>query len=89
MARCGTPSALGSLGTGCYDSPMQLRLHVEPDETGGYVVHVPALRGCWSQGETRDEAVANIREAVELWLESQHEMAAAFTQPAQIEMVTL
>jgi len=42
-------------------------LEQEPD--GGYVVSVPALPGCVSQGDTRAEALANIREAIELYLE--------------------
>lgn len=36
---------------------------------GGFVVTVPALPGCVSQGETREEAMANIREAAEGWIE--------------------
>lgn len=40
-----------------------------PDETGGYVVEVPSLPGCRSQGETEAEALANIREAIELYIE--------------------
>ena len=42
---------------------------IEPDETGGYVVSCPSLPGCHSQGETIDEALANIREAIELYIE--------------------
>jgi predicted RNase H-like HicB family nuclease len=41
-------------------------LEEEPD--GGYVVSVPALPGCISQGVTRSEALANIREAIELYI---------------------
>ena len=41
-------------------------LEREPD--GGYSVHVPALPGCASQGDNQDEALANIQEAVELYL---------------------
>jgi len=38
---------------------------IEPGlEDGGYVVHCPALKGCWSQGETVDEALANITDAI-------------------------
>lgn len=40
-----------------------------PDETGGYVVEVPSLPGCYSQGETVDEAMTNIKEAIELHIE--------------------
>ena len=44
---------------------------LEPDvEDGGYVVHCPALAGCYSQGETKEEATENIREAIEAYLES-------------------
>jgi predicted RNase H-like HicB family nuclease len=44
-----------------------------PDETGGYVVEVPSLPGCYSQGETVDEALANIKEAIELHIEDMRE----------------
>ena len=40
-----------------------------PDETGGYVVEVPSLPGCQSQGETEAEAMANIKEAIALHIE--------------------
>ena len=48
---------------------MVFRVVLEPCEEGGYAVYVPALPGCYSQGETRDEALANIREAIQLHLE--------------------
>jgi len=41
----------------------------EPEDTGGYSVEIPALPGCLSQGETFEEALANIKEAAELYLE--------------------
>lgn len=41
-----------------------------PDPDGGFVVEVPSLPGCYSQGETEAEALANIREAIELHIES-------------------
>jgi antitoxin HicB len=40
-----------------------------PDEKGGFVVEVPSLPGCYSQGETVEEARANIKEAIELHVE--------------------
>jgi len=40
-----------------------------PDATGGYVVEVPSLPGCYSQGETEAEAMANIKEAIALHIE--------------------
>ena len=42
---------------------------IEPDETGGYVVSCPSLPGCHSQGETIDEVLTNIREAIALYIE--------------------
>ena len=41
----------------------------EPEKTGGYSVTIPALPGCISEGETFEEALANIKEAAELYLE--------------------
>ncbi|MFN4272753.1 MAG: type II toxin-antitoxin system HicB family antitoxin [Aliihoeflea sp.] len=48
---------------------MKLRVILEPSEEGGFTAHVPSLPGCISEGETKDEALRNIREAVELYLE--------------------
>ena len=42
---------------------------LEEDEAGGYVVVNPSLEGCYSQGETIEEALENIKEATELCLE--------------------
>ena len=41
-----------------------------PEEDGGYSVKVPALPGCCTQGETKEEAIAMAREAIELYLAS-------------------
>ncbi len=43
---------------------------VHPAEEGGYWVEVPALPGCYSQGETVEEAVEKVREAIEAHLEA-------------------
>jgi predicted RNase H-like HicB family nuclease len=49
----------------------QMKLHaiVEQDEAGYYAVEIPAMPGCLSQGKTYEEAMANITEAIEGWLE--------------------
>ena len=41
---------------------MKLRVVLEPSDEGGFTVYVPSLRGCISEGETEEEAIANIRE---------------------------
>ena len=48
---------------------MKLKVLLHPADEGGYWAEIPALPGCVSQGESRDEALANIREAAEGWLE--------------------
>lgn len=48
---------------------MNLKVIMESGEDGYFVARVPSLKGCWSQGKTREEAIANIREAIELYLE--------------------
>ncbi len=50
---------------------MKIKVIVEPGEDGYFVAHCPSLKSCWSQGKTREEALANIREAIELFLEPQ------------------
>jgi len=48
---------------------MKLRIILEPSEDGGFSVFVPALPGCISEGDSRAEALKNIREAIDLYLE--------------------
>lgn len=68
---------------------MKLKVLVQPGETSGYVVHIPALPGCWSQGATREEALANIREAAEGWIEAQQDKIEKGGSPDQIELITI
>lgn len=48
---------------------MKLKVVIEPSEEGGFVVYVPSLPGCVSEGGTEQAALHNIREAIELYLE--------------------
>lgn len=48
---------------------MNLRVVIERGEDGYFVAHSPSLKSCWSQGRTREDALANLREAIELYLE--------------------
>jgi predicted RNase H-like HicB family nuclease len=45
------------------------RVILQPAEEGGYTVFVPALLGCISEGDTKKEALANIEEAIQGWIE--------------------
>jgi predicted RNase H-like HicB family nuclease len=48
---------------------MKVKVRLEPSEEGGYTAYVPSLPGCISEGEDVQEALANISEAIELYLE--------------------
>ena len=48
---------------------MKLKIILEPSEDGGYTAIVPSLPGCISEGDTKEEVLENIREAIELYLE--------------------
>jgi len=48
---------------------MKLKIILEPSAEGGYTVTVPSLPGCISEGDTREETLRNIKEAILLFLE--------------------
>ena len=48
---------------------MTIKIVLEPSEEGGYTIYVPSLPGCISEGETKDDAINNIKEAIELYTE--------------------
>ncbi len=52
---------------------MKLKVMVHPAEEGGFWAEVPALPGCVSEGQTLDEALVNVREAAQGWLEVSEE----------------
>jgi len=56
----------------------------EDEEVGGYIVSCPGLPGCVSQGETADEALENIKEAIQACLESlaEDEIQSYITKPS-------
>ncbi len=49
---------------------MKLKIVLEPSDDGGFTVYVPSLPGCISEGDTKEEAMANIKEAIELYLKT-------------------
>jgi predicted RNase H-like HicB family nuclease len=48
---------------------MRYTVILEREQDGGFVAHIPALPGCVSQGDTRQEALENIREAADLYVQ--------------------
>jgi predicted RNase H-like HicB family nuclease len=65
---------------------MNLRVVLEPSEEGGYTVTVPALPGCISERDTKEEALRNIREAIELYLEPVEDDASLNPDAEQLEI---
>ena len=54
---------------------------LESAEDGGFVVSVPDLPGCWTQGETRDKALANAKEAIAAYLDALNELGRPLPKP--------
>ena len=65
---------------------MNFKVVLEAQEEGGYTVYVPTLPGCVSQGETAEEAMANIREAIDIYLESLRKRKIALPQVEEREV---
>lgn len=66
---------------------MKYRVLVEQDEDGVFVAEVPSLPGCISQGNTRAEALANVREAIGVYLESLEAHGEPVPPPITEELV--
>ena len=62
---------------------MELMVTLERDEDGVWVVECPSIPGCVSQGKTKSEALANIREAIELCIEVRAEQGYPLTVEMQ------
>jgi predicted RNase H-like HicB family nuclease len=65
---------------------MVIKVILERGQDGYFVAHCPSLKSCWSQGKTREEALQNIREAIELYLEPDFNHS---NLPADAEVVEL
>ena len=66
---------------------MKLHVVIEKDEAGYYIAEVPALPGCLSQGKTYNEALENVKEAIEGWFEVME--AKVSPKPAHLVEVTV
>ncbi|MEM8873326.1 MAG: type II toxin-antitoxin system HicB family antitoxin [Planctomycetota bacterium] len=66
---------------------MTFRITIDRDEDGAWVAECPSIPGCVSQGATRDEAIANIREAIAVCLEVRQEQGLPLTvETADVEV---
>ncbi len=65
---------------------MKLKVVLEPRDEGGFTVFVPALPGCISEGESKEDAIRNIREAIELYLEPVEDDLPLSPEAEQIEL---
>lgn len=65
---------------------MKLRVVLEPNTEGGYTAIVPSLPGCISEGDSREDALKNIREAIELYLEPVDDDSAFSPDAEQLEI---
>ena len=66
---------------------LKFTVTLDRDEDGAWVVECPAIRGCVSQGQTRDEALANIENAIRLCLEVRAERGLPLTRETrQVEV---
>ena len=65
---------------------MKFRVILEPSEEGGYTAIVPSLPGCVSEGNTREEALKNVREAIELYLEPVEDDLSFSPDSEQVEI---
>jgi len=65
---------------------MNLKIILEHSDEGGYTAIVPALPGCVSEGNTKEEALKNIREAIELYLEPVEDDTVFSSNAEQVEI---
>jgi predicted RNase H-like HicB family nuclease len=68
-------------------SAMKFKVILEEVEEGGYIIYVPSLPGCVSQGESKEEAVENIIEAIEVYLDIDDAKIEAEIQNKRAEVV--
>lgn len=66
----------------------QFGVIIEKDDDG-YFAHVPALQGCYAQGDTYEEALANVKDAIRLHIEDIKESGQKMPKPHQISLTTI
>ena len=68
---------------------MEIKIVLEEQKEGGYTVHVPSLPGCISQGETLNDALKNIKEAIELYLDTNENEIVTYGDNVKTETITI
>lgn len=61
----------------------KFRVIIEQDEDGVYIISCPSLKGCYSQGDTIEEAIENIKDAIRLHIEARETLG----EPIPIEVL--
>jgi len=67
---------------------MKFKVVLEPSEEGGFTAYVPSLPGCVSEGDTQEQALANIQQAISLYLEPVED-DLLFDEEAQVREIDL
>jgi predicted RNase H-like HicB family nuclease len=65
---------------------MKIKVYLEPSDEKGYTAIVPSLPGCISEGDTKEEAIKNIKEAIELYLESVEDDVITLHEAEELEI---
>ncbi|MBU2615785.1 MAG: type II toxin-antitoxin system HicB family antitoxin [Nanoarchaeota archaeon] len=68
---------------------MEIKIILEEQNEGGYTVYVPSLQGCISEGETVEETLSNIKEAIKLYLEPNENELVIYSNNARTEIITI
>jgi len=68
---------------------MEIKVILEEQEEGGYTIYVPSLQGCVSQGETTEDAVKNIKEAIALYLEADENEIIVYKDNTKIKIIEI
>jgi predicted RNase H-like HicB family nuclease len=71
-------------------SQLRYRVVIEPlseDDGGGFLATVPDLPGCMSDGETPEEALVNVQDAILAWIEAANELGRTVPEPSRVSAV--
>ncbi len=68
---------------------MEIKIILEEQAEGGYTVYVPSLQGCISQGENIEEAIANIKEAISLYLETDENEISIYNENVKTKIIEI